>query len=124
MTARGSTVDERIADLEARWTAQHGADVAAGLHDDQCEYGKRSRTGSTLMLCHCSKRRREAKGLTVAPSEDLEFPPPQCSNCHEELWHDGDCWRCDDCCLSWASDGHGGACFTDDYGSIEVRNDA
>lgn len=114
------TTNSVLAGLEAKWAAQHAEQIAQGLHDDQCEYGKRTTGGSVLMLCHCSKRKREAAGFTVAPSEELEFPPPRCTHCDAELWFDADNWRCDPCSLSWASNGCGGACFTDDYGSIAV----
>lgn len=110
--------DDPMADWEARCMAAHAADVARGLHDDQCEYGRVLRR-SRLMLCNCSKRRRELAGFTTPPSEDLHFPPPDCTRCNSELDHDGDCWRCYACCLAWESNGSGESCsFTDDFGDL------
>lgn len=96
----------------------HRAQVARGLHDDQCEYGRRLKR-SILMLCHCHKRRREREGFTTPPAEDLYFPPPSCPHCSGTLHHDGDCWGCPECCLSWNSRGDGQSCeFTDDFGDL------
>lgn len=67
-------------------------------------------------LCHCHKRWREARGVTTIPTDDLYFPPPDCTACDNELWHDGDGWRCDDCALSWSSSGTVETCFSDVYG--------
>jgi hypothetical protein len=107
-----------MADWEDRCMAAHAADVAQGLHDDQCEYGRTLKL-SRLMLCNCSKRRREAAGFTSPPSDDLDFPPPDCPGCDRQLDHDGDSWRCYECCLSWDSGGSGASCeFTDDFGDL------
>lgn len=107
-----------MAEFEARALAAHQAQVAGGLHDDQCEYGGQLKS-ARLLLCHCSKRRREAKGFTTPPTDDLYFPPPRCSHCEGELDHDGDSWACYECALSWDSDGRGeSCCFTDEYGDF------
>lgn len=118
-----------MADVMSEWHERcmvaHQKQVEAGLHDDQCEYGRKVKR-TTLMLCHCSKRRRERAGFTTAPDDNLYFPPPSCSHCHGGLDHDGDSWRCYECSLSWASDGRGDSCqFTDDYGdACEVESHA
>lgn len=91
---------------------RHAESVARGEHDDQCEYGP------GFYLCHCSKRRREASGFTVAPTEELYFPPPACPHCDEDLEFDGDGWTCGKCPLRWDSSGSGGAAFTDEYGDL------
>src|ERR1044071_7250262 len=111
-------MSDAMADWEARGKAQHEAEVAKGLHDAEGE--SRRRVGRVVVLmCHCSKRRREAAGFTTPPDEDLYFPPPSCPRCHERLDHDGDGWLCDRCCLSWDSNGCGSSCrFTDDYGNF------
>jgi hypothetical protein len=81
-----------------------------GLHDYRCEWRARG-----FWLCNCSKRRRVAEGFTEPPKDDLYFPPPDCPHCDGTLGHDGDGWCCDDCSLSWDSDGSGdSARFTDD----------
>lgn len=93
---------------------RHQKELVDGLHDSDCEFRSEG-----FYLCHCSKRRREARGLTTPPIDDLEFPPPSCPvrSCYKDLEHDGDRWRCYDCNLSWDSDGRGySAQFTDDYG--------
>lgn len=116
-----------MADVMSEWAERcmtaYQKEVEAGLHDDQCEYGRKVKR-TTLMLCHCSKRRRERAGFTTPPDDNLYFPPPSCSHCHEGLDHDGDSWRCYECSLSWASDGRGDSCcFTDDYGdACEVES--
>lgn len=107
------------AEWEARCMAGHHKEVARGLHDEECEYGTRLNL-SRLMLCHCHKRKREQAGLTEPPTDDLYFPPPDCPRCGEDLVHDGDCWVCSPCALSWASNGDGRSCtFTDEYGDLE-----
>lgn len=109
---------DAMAEWEARCTAQHADEVVRGLHDDECEYGRRLKR-SILMLCNCSKRKRERDGFTTPPDEDLYFPPPMCSRCDGGLDHDGDQWCCYACCLSWDSDGRGSTCrFTDDFGDL------
>lgn len=101
-----------LAEQRERVAANHAASVADGEHDEKCEFDVRG-----FYLCHCSKRRREAAGLTKPPTEDLYFPPPSCPNCHEALWHEDDSWGCAECALTWDSDGHGcSARFNDDYG--------
>lgn len=111
-----------MADWEARCMTAHQDEVERGLHDEECEYGRRLKLGR-LMLCHCHKRKREKAGLTKPPTEDLYFPPPNCPNCHGDLVHDGDGWVCSPCALSWDSHGDGRSCtFTDDYGdACDVR---
>ncbi|QWF85758.1 hypothetical protein [Amycolatopsis sp. CA-230715] len=99
------TLDEHIA-------RRHAESVARGEHDDQCE------VLATLgfYLCHCSKRRREARGYTEPPG-DLDFPPPVCPRCLVAVDHDGDGWECRVCDVTWDSDGTG-ASFCDDYGDL------
>lgn len=99
------------------WAAEHfervaadcAASVARGEHDEKCEFDVRG-----FYLCHCSKRRREAEGFTEPPTDSLEFPPPLCPRCEEELHHD-EGFYCPGCCLAWDSD-HRTARFTDDFG--------
>lgn len=105
-------------DWQDRVMAAHAKEVAKGLHDDECEYGRKLKL-TVLMLCHCSKRRREREGFTTPPDEDLYFASPDCTRCHTMLEHDGDGWRCHKCSLSWDSNGLGHTCsFTDDYGEL------
>jgi hypothetical protein len=102
----------------ARCKAEHQASVERGEHDERCEYGTKP-NGSILLLCHCSKRRREAAGFTTPPDVDLYFPPPTCSHCDGDLDHDGDGWQCYECALSWDSNGRGSSCtFTDEFGDL------
>ena len=97
-----------------RFHARHADQVAAGQHDETCEWEP------GFYLCHCSKRRREAAGHTEVPTDDLDFPPPSCPRCYADLEHDGDGWDCTTCALSWDSDGSASsATFTDDYGSMD-----
>jgi hypothetical protein len=105
------------AEWKARCMAEHAAEVARGEHDSECEYG-RSVSITFLMLCHCSKRKRERGGFATPPEDDLEFPPPSCPRCHGDLDHDED-WSCHSCSLSWELNGRGHTCrFTDDYGVL------
>jgi hypothetical protein len=107
-----------MAEWEARGMAAHEAEVINGLHDDECEYG-RTLKKARLLLCNCSKRRRESAGYTTPPDEDLYFRAPDCPRCDSELDHDGDSFNCYECCLSWDSNGAGGSCsFTDDFGDL------
>lgn len=46
-------------------------------------------------------------GTRPAPPE-LEFPCPPCSLCGEDTYHNGDCFRCDDCGAHWGGNGPGG----------------
>lgn len=107
------SVDRFFVNIAARYAAE----VARGEHDDACEYDVRG-----FYLCHCSKRRREAAGHKEPPTDSgLDFPPPSCPRCDEDLGHDGDGWVCVGCSLSWDSSGYG-ACFTDEYGDdLAVR---
>lgn len=106
---------DAMAEWQERCHREHLASVGRGEHDDECEHDALG----GFMLCHCSKRRREAKGFTEVPTDDLDFPPPDCPRCSEELIHDGDRWCCYGCSLTWASDGAGHtASFTDDYGDL------
>lgn len=80
-------------------------------HDEQCE-----RDESGYRVCHCEKRERLARGVTELP--ELIIQNPICNNCYKETWHDGDCYRCDNCHVAWstdASDGDKADQFTDDY---------
>jgi hypothetical protein len=93
---------------------RHQKELVDGLHDQDCEFRSEG-----FWLCHCSKRRREARGFTTPPNDDLYFPPPYCNgpDCYNVLEHDGDSWRCYTCNLSWDSAGSGSSArFTDDYG--------
>lgn len=97
------------------WNAQrldrYAKAHAEGMHDSKCEQRERS------SLCHCSKRRREARGLTTPPAEDLYFPPPDCPSCGGDLEFDGDGFTCPTCALSWDSNGTGSSAkFDDEYG--------
>ena len=104
---------------KARVARDYAMAVGRGEHDDQCEFDV-----GGFYLCHCSKRRREAKGFIKPPTEDLYFPPPDCTRCDKALEHDGDCWRCYDCSLSWDSTGDGSSAqFTDVFGG-DLATDA
>lgn len=94
---------------KAKVAGDYGAAVARGEHDDQCEFDV-----GGFYLCHCSKRRREASGFTEPPTEHLEFPPPVCPRCEEDLHHD-EGFYCPDCHLAWGSDNRT-AHFTDIHG--------
>lgn len=100
-------LDERL----AQWTERR----VAGQHDEQCEQRERS------YICHCSKRAREARGLTVTPDSDLYFPPPDCPSCDGELDCDaGDSWSCPHCRISWDIDGRAStAYFEDEFGDFD-----
>lgn len=101
---------------------QHLEEIDRGLHDDECEYGRKSADGAILRLCHCSKRRREQAGFTTPPTDDVEWQPPTCPRCHEDLHHNGDGFQCDKCCLMWDSNGRGFSCrFFDDYGVLTLE---
>lgn len=94
---------EAIRDWAAEWRERievnYLAAVERGEHDEQCEFDVRG-----FYLCHCSKRRREAAGFTEPPTDNLEFPPPCCPRCDEDLsFEEG--WFCTGCSLSWDSDG-------------------
>lgn len=99
-------------DFFVRARAQH---VKSEWYDpERCEADSHS------TLCHCHKRWREARGVTTLPTEDLDFPPPECPSCRKDLWHDGDGWCCNPCALSWDSDGNGRSVhWTDVYGNEE-----
>lgn len=97
-----------------KWNAQrldrYVDQLAGDMHDADCEQRERSSP------CHCSKRRREARGLVKPPEGELCFPPPDCLSCSEELDFDGDSWTCRDCALTWGANGQGPAEFFDVYG--------
>lgn len=94
---------------------RHAKSVARGEHDGECEWSAEE----NFHICNCSKRRREAAGFTTPPTEDLDFPPPDCPHCYKDLEHDGDGWNCYACHLSWNSSGSGtSAEFTDDHGDL------
>lgn len=86
----------------------YAAAVAAGEHDDECEYPTHS------YICHCSKRRRIAAGFTEPPGE-LIWEYPTCPRCNETVEGDADGFTCARCCCSWGLDGQQ-ATFYDDYG--------
>lgn len=69
--------------------------LARGLHDDDCE--QRERYG----LCGCSERKRVAEGRTKPPTLIINYPT--CSGCWDDVYHDGDGFRCDTCCAVWSS---------------------
>lgn len=107
------------AEWDERVEADYRASVERGEHDERCEYDVRG-----FYLCHCSKRRREASGFTEPPTDDLFFPPPDCTHCDKPLDHDGDGWSCYACSLSWDSNGSGeSARFTDTFGD-DLKADA
>jgi hypothetical protein len=99
-----------LKDWHKRCVDQHRAQVAAGRHDDQCEWAP---TG--FFLCHCSKRRREAKGHGELPKGELYFPPPMCPRCDRDVEHNGDSWTCPACSIVYDDRGEA-SMFTDDYG--------
>ncbi|MBK5250884.1 MAG: hypothetical protein JJE50_15865 [Actinomycetales bacterium] len=100
--------DDFWAGIETR----HAAAVDRGEHDGLCEW----RPG--FYLCHCSKREREARGLTTPPTLTHQYP--LCSGCDREVYHNGDGWECGRCHTSWSSgageDERG--TFTDDHGDL------
>lgn len=96
--------------LHDRAMKAHAEEVAAGKHDDQCEYT------SHPYICHCSKRRRIAAGFTEPPGE-LIWEYPTCPRCNETVEGDGDGFTCPQCCCSWPLDGKK-AEFYDDYGDV------
>lgn len=103
--------DDWVKEWTERCAANYQAEAERGEHDEQCEYDVRG-----FYLCHCSKRRREAAGFTKPPTDNLEFPPPCCPRCDEELTYE-EGWDCRRCSLSWDSDGDGrSASFTDTFG--------
>lgn len=109
--------------LERQSRERHEAQVVAGLHDDECEWGPRivkSAAGvdrqTNMLICHCAKRRRFAEGFTEPPGP-LLYLNPDCPRCGHEVYHDGDGFICDNCKVSWDpnnADDEGS--FTDDYG--------
>jgi hypothetical protein len=90
-----------------RWALQN----AAGEHDDDCE----QRPG--FYICHCSKRRREAEG-NAEPPENLFFSQPECPRCYQSVFHNGDCWECKYCSVTWSNTGTDPE-FTDDHGDLQ-----
>ena len=96
-----------MADFRERAMAAYAEAVARGEHDAQCEYI------ANPYICHCSKRAREARGLTVPP--ELEWQYPICLGCGEEVDDDGDSLNCSRCCCTWNFKGGNGE-FYDDYG--------
>lgn len=100
------------AEWHARAGANHALQVERGLHDPQCEWRPNGH-----FLCHCSKRKRERDGKTTPPGA-LIFGHPTCPGCREEVDHDGDSYRCDNCKVTWSSDGETSS-FYDDYGDID-----
>lgn len=97
---------------------RHLAEVVAGMHDDECEWGIREHNGRQVynMICHCSKRQRERDGYTTPPDE-LHYNPPSCPRCWNDVQHDGDSFTCRPCKVVWP-DPYGPAEFTDDYGDL------
>ncbi|GAB3118443.1 hypothetical protein GCM10027056_00390 [Glaciibacter psychrotolerans] len=96
---------------------RHEEAAARGEHDEHCEWRSVELDGITVGvfgLCHCSKRRREAKGFGELPTDDLYFPPPSCTRCDEDL-HFDEGWYCETCCVRWSERGDEPE-FTDTYG--------
>lgn len=102
----------RMSDFRTRWLTKsaerYAAEVEAGLHDGNCEHTDR------VLICHCSKRRREAAGYTVPPGP-LEWLPPLCPRYDEYTVHNGDSVGCQPCLVTWDERG-AEATFTDDHG--------
>lgn len=90
-----------------RWALEN----AAGEHDASCE----QRPG--FYLCHCSKRRRVTEGHAELPGS-LFFNQPECPRCWQSVFHNGDCWECKQCSVTWSNAGTD-AEFTDDYGDLQ-----
>lgn len=119
--SRRRNPDQILLPLEApvetfddRGAREHAESVARGEHDDRCEY----LAVPGFWLCHCSKRRREAAGHTEPPGE-LIFQQPICPRCDEEVYHGGDVWTCEPCCVTWQTNGTD-ATFYDDYGDLDA----
>jgi hypothetical protein len=91
--------------------------VERGEHDEQCEWGT-TRKSVVLMLCHCSKRRRERNGFTTPPGP-LIYNAPSCPRCYDTAVFNGDVWECRPCLVIWP-DENGDAEFTDDYGDLSA----
>jgi hypothetical protein len=107
-----------MSDQNENLRRQHAAEVENGQHDGQCEFGKTSTSGSTLLLCHCFKRARERAGLT-RPLPVLPEGATNCPRCVYPLRHDGEGWECIGCRGSWDIEG-GWSGFTDDFGTLNV----
>lgn len=101
-----SSLDKWAADI----ARQYQEAVERGEHDEQCEYHVEG-----FYLCHCSKRRREARGIVEPPFRELYFPPPSCTECDADLDNDDGHWRCYTCKLTWDPSGCNPE-FTDVYG--------
>ena len=99
----------------------HAEQVAAGKHDRLCEWGPRiyggERSPGTTFnhMCHCPKRRREAKGIVLPGG--VEWNLPTCPECLAVLEGDGDSWNCPDCHVTWDSRGEN-AHWNDEYGDL------
>jgi hypothetical protein len=88
---------------------RHNANI--DRHDEDCEWDP-----DGFFLCHCSKRAREARGLTKPP--DLFVQYPICGECNESVDSDGDGFTCPRCSTFWPyrfADGDRGE-FTDEFG--------
>ena len=110
MTAQ-ALMERMVADRRARYNAE----LAKGLHDDNCEQRDR------FWICHCSKRARIAKGVTDPP--ELINMYPVCAGCDREVYHDGDSFRCDNCHVSWPAGPETPGEFTDDHGDLSEDGD-
>lgn len=110
------------ASFHARRLSRHIEETERGEHDDRCEWGTVRKGGgreTTLWLCHCSKRRREAAGHTDPPGP-LLYAAPTCPRCWNDVFHNGDVFECTTCHVTWdpsyyADRGE----FTDEYGSLD-----
>lgn len=91
--------------------ARHNDQVMAGLHDEDCEW-----LAAGFWLCHCGMRKRVASGLTTPPH--MIYNPPSCSNCENELVHDGDSFVCTECHTTFPQNCDEPGTFYDDHGDL------
>lgn len=88
---------------------RHYANISR--HDEDCEWDP-----DGFFLCHCSKRDREASGLTKPPALFIQYPI--CGGCNETVKSNGDGFDCPTCSTFWpynSPDGEPGE-FTDEFG--------
>jgi len=104
-----------IEEFFERVRAHHREQVAAGEHDDSCEWRDNGH-----YICNCSMRARVAAGFTEAPTLIIQYP--MCGRCYKEVGHDGDSFVCETCHVSWnhATEDEPGT-FTDDMGDIDIK---
>jgi len=119
MTGRRGSMESFIEDCARR----HAESVAKGNHEQSvrarsaCDAEPYGQSGDHLPA-HVPLREawRLAKGRTTLPGP-IEWRPPICPDCDEDLDNDGDSWDCDHCHVSWDSSGET-AEWTDDYGDL------